>query len=255
MASEVIIGISLIAVKDEWKFSIRDCLRVQKPYFYQDGILKIEPKRDKCIDMPENYVENKWHFFGKNKMYLSFLMDTDFIVMKVLLGLKVSNCEAVICLGRFWLCSLLRRETRMHWLVFNYSLKILLQAHIPIAFISSAVPGVQWRLECSQLCNMFCTITVVYWQLTAKDPQKLYKHSSLLIVEDVTWPNQDVGTLLLFLRLHVTQDGKPHSFLPLNTFTAIVDLSRFNNPCLKSPASTLVDLTFQSRALRSALSA
>ena len=37
----------------------------------------------------------------------------------------------------------------------------------------------------------------------------------------------------------------------LNTFTAIVDLSQFNNSCLKSPASTLVDLTFQSRALRS----
>ena len=34
----------------------------------------------------------------------------------------------------------------------------------------------------------------------------------------------------------------------VNTFTAIVDLSRFNNSCLKSPASTLVDLTFQSRA-------
>ena len=37
----------------------------------------------------------------------------------------------------------------------------------------------------------------------------------------------------------------------LNTFTATVDLSRFNNSCLKSPTSTLVDLTFQSRALRS----
>ena len=37
----------------------------------------------------------------------------------------------------------------------------------------------------------------------------------------------------------------------INTFTAIVDLSRFNNSCLKLPASTLVDLTFQSRALRS----
>ena len=36
-----------------------------------------------------------------------------------------------------------------------------------------------------------------------------------------------------------------------NTFTAIVDHRRFNNLCLKSPASTLVDLTFQSRALRS----
>ena len=39
--------------------------------------------------------------------------------------------------------------------------------------------------------------------------------------------------------------------LNINTFTAIVDLSRFTNSCLKSPASTLVDLTFQSRALRS----
>jgi hypothetical protein len=58
VASEVILGILLIAVKDEWKISISDCLRVQKPYFYQDGILKVEPKCDKCIDMPENYVEN-----------------------------------------------------------------------------------------------------------------------------------------------------------------------------------------------------
>ena len=39
--------------------------------------------------------------------------------------------------------------------------------------------------------------------------------------------------------------------IDINTFTAIVDLSRFNNSYLKSPASTLVDLTFQSPALRS----
>ena len=37
----------------------------------------------------------------------------------------------------------------------------------------------------------------------------------------------------------------------INTFSAIVHHSRFNNSYLKSPASTLVDLTFQSRALRS----
>ena len=37
----------------------------------------------------------------------------------------------------------------------------------------------------------------------------------------------------------------------VNTFTAIVNLSQFNNSYLKSPTSTLVDLTFQSRALRS----
>ena len=37
----------------------------------------------------------------------------------------------------------------------------------------------------------------------------------------------------------------------INTFTAIVDLSRFNNSRLKSPASTSVDLIVQSHALRS----
>ena len=47
---------------------------------------------------------------------------------------------------------------------------------------------------------------------------------------------------VLFLHTHLS---------PINTLTAIVDLSRFNNSCLKSPASTLVDLTFQSRTLRS----
>ena len=37
-----------------------------------------------------------------------------------------------------------------------------------------------------------------------------------------------------------------HRWVIINTFTTIVDLSRFNNSCLKSPASTLVDLIFQS---------
>ena len=48
----------------------------------------------------------------------------------------------------------------------------------------------------------------------------------------------------------VSQTFSDSNFMSLNTFAAIVDLSRFNNSCLKSPASTLVDLTFQSRALR-----
>jgi len=34
----------------------------------------------------------------------------------------------------------------------------------------------------------------------------------------------------------------------INTFAATVNLSRFNNSSLKSPASTLVDLVFQSRS-------
>ena len=38
----------------------------------------------------------------------------------------------------------------------------------------------------------------------------------------------------------------------INTFAAsYLNTQELNNSCLKSPASTLVDLTFQSRALRS----
>ena len=50
---------------------------------------------------------------------------------------------------------------------------------------------------------------------------------------------------------YLRNKDQPDALFSLNTFTAIVDLSQFNNSCLKSPASTLVDLTFQSRALRS----
>jgi hypothetical protein len=36
----------------------------------------------------------------------------------------------------------------------------------------------------------------------------------------------------------------------INTFTATVDLSRFNNSCSKLPASNLVDLVFQLHSFR-----
>jgi hypothetical protein len=39
-----------------------------------------------------------------------------------------------------------------------------------------------------------------------------------------------------------------HASDHVNTFTAIIDLSWFNNSCLKMPASTLVDLIFQSHS-------
>ena len=57
-----------------------------------------------------------------------------------------------------------------------------------------------------------------------------------------------IATNCTLIALHSTHYSRVGT---LNTFTAIVDLGRFNNSCLKSPASTLVDLTFQSRALRS----
>ena len=65
-----------------------------------------------------------------------------------------------------------------------------------------------------------------------------------------------VGLIMQFFRSRCTTTTNIFWYkllipCPFNTFTAIVDLSRFNNSCLKSPASTLVDPTFQSRALRS----
>ena len=46
---------------------------------------------------------------------------------------------------------------------------------------------------------------------------------------------------------------RPHIYWPgINTFAAsYLNTQGLNNSCLKSPASTLVDLTFQTRALRS----
>ena len=47
-------------------------------------------------------------------------------------------------------------------------------------------------------------------------------------------------------------DNGISSHVAVNTFAAgYLKNQRLNNSCLKSPASTLVDLTFQSRALRS----
>ena len=47
-------------------------------------------------------------------------------------------------------------------------------------------------------------------------------------------------------------DHPPPSSTDINTFAAsYLNTQGLNNSCLKSPASTLVDLTFQSRALRS----
>ena len=55
-----------------------------------------------------------------------------------------------------------------------------------------------------------------------------------------------LGTIIVGCNSYISELNRS-----INTFTAIVDLSRFNNSCLKSPASTLVHLNFQSRALRS----
>ena len=50
------------------------------------------------------------------------------------------------------------------------------------------------------------------------------------------------GVNAMSLQYLMQEKGNLIFMLNINTFTAIVDLSRFNNSCLKSPASTLVDL-------------
>jgi hypothetical protein len=55
--SEAILGISPISVNEQWEMALREWLRIQKPDFYDDGIFKLRPKRDKFIDMSENYAE------------------------------------------------------------------------------------------------------------------------------------------------------------------------------------------------------
>ena len=55
--SEAILRISPISVNEEWEMAICEWLRIQKPDFYEDGIFKLRPKRDKFIDMSENYAE------------------------------------------------------------------------------------------------------------------------------------------------------------------------------------------------------
>ena len=81
-------------------------------------------------------------------------------------------------------------------------------------------------------------------RVTQKDIQSSYWYSRL----GKCCKNFSIACLIFKNIKHLCPDI--YHYL-VNTFTAIVDLSRFNNSCLKSPASTLVDLTFQLRALRS----
>ena len=61
-----------------------------------------------------------------------------------------------------------------------------------------------------------------------------------------------IGILFPHIRLTKCSLNLKSQELVLNTFAAsYLNTQGLNNSCLKSPASTLVDLTFQSRALRS----
>ena len=101
----------------------------------------------------------------------------------------------------------------------------------------------QWG-EARALFQRFCKYT--FNRLSKHRPRT--RNASLKIFAFHVVTNETWIHLKWLLR---SRDSSSLNILSINTFTAIVDLSRFNNPCLKSPASTLVDLTFQSRTLRS----
>jgi len=60
-----------------------------------------------------------------------------------------------------------------------------------------------------------------------------------IVSKAVTLFNNAIAAKILWMRRAINA---------LNTFTAIIDLSRFNNSCLKSPVSTLVNLIFDLRS-------
>ena len=63
-------------------------------------------------------------------------------------------------------------------------------------------------------------------------------------------PNTRNVTLYIYTRGDISVVNG--NLVVINTFAAsYLNTQRLNKSCLKSPASTLVDLTFQSRALRS----
>ena len=64
--------------------------------------------------------------------------------------------------------------------------------------------------------------------------------------------NVSVANLKFSHKTRARQFNHTNKIKDLNTFaTSYLNTQGLNNSCLKSPASTLVDLTFQSRTLRS----
>ena len=96
--------------------------------------------------------------------------------------------------------------------------------------------------------NHYMTVTpfcVTYWMLKQLDLFQIHANNQLYALFYV---------FIYFISLHVSSTtvfiiGWSNC---INTFTAsYLNTQGLNNSCLKSPVSTLVDLTFQSRTLRS----
>ena len=100
-----------------------------------------------------------------------------------------------------------------------------------------------WQLTAYQACN-YCALLYILWVWLGKLIYRVWLRCFLAYFIMCMCILPDSGRWSLKL------------VLVINKFAAsYLNTQRLNNSCLKSPASTLVDLTFQSRALRSALSA
>ena len=113
---------------------------------------------------------------------------------------------------------------------------------------------VEWSVKHTEMrdhtpiSSMF-TMLLFAWRDSSKSPENSARTAGLEFkIRTPDLPNAMKMELSCFIYISTEHVSL---LLSLNTFTAIDELSRFNNSCLKSPASTLVDLTFQSRTLRS----
>ena len=140
-------------------------------------------------------------------------------------------------------CSLITRQCNLPFIVFTWQynqqplkLNVALYFNTTLSFIYGGVR--EWSALLGKLCRNsneqnIQTVCILGLAINSVTTLILFKERG----ENGGWVYQEDMLLEVVKRL--------------NTFNAIVDLSRFNNSCLKSPASTSVDLTFQSRALRS----
>ena len=98
------------------------------------------------------------------------------------------------------------------------------------------------------LWTQSCFITTYTLAISASDSCTVTSQANLISYADGSLQHTCNSMSLKCTLAHTKTSSKIH----LNTFAAsYLNTQGLNNSCLKSPASTLVDLTFQSRALRS----
>jgi hypothetical protein len=98
-----------------------------------------------------------------------------------------------------------------------------------------------------EMVNMLfgCCLVEESWEIcpTAEFYYLVFSWFKFVFLESVPCYLSNSYTKWCFI-IYISKERVFH----FNTFTAIIDLSQFNNSCLKTPASTLVNLTFQSRS-------